>query len=182
MKTKFLSILAICTLAISCKNEVQKAENEATVDAPNVENKMTIQMEVIQKTDENYAIYYTENDGINFSDEKTIWCEVKKSDDFQTLNFFFPEVAYPTHVRFDFGIKPEREDIVLKSFKFIYGAKSFEAKGSDFFTYFQPNEGIKTEIDQANSTIKFLKEPGSTVTPFFYPNDKLVEDMARIMQ
>lgn len=182
MKTKIVSIIAVCTLIISCKNETKSNESEITNETSNVENKMTIQMEVIQKTDENYAIYYTENEGINFSDEKTIWSEVKKADDFQTINFYFPESAYPTHVRFDFGIKPEREDIILRKFKIVYGAKSIDVKGSEFFNFFHKNDSINTEIDQANSSVKFLKKAGSKVTPFFYPNDKLVEELTKIMQ
>lgn len=180
MNSKIISIFTLCFLVFSCKNESQKSHSESTTEE--VVNKMTIQMDVIQKTDENYAVYYTENDGINFSDEKTIWAEIKKSDDLQTLDFFFPEEAYPTHVRFDLGIKPEREDIVLKKFKIIYGAKSFEVNGSNFFNYFQKNDSIDTEIDEANQSIKFLKKEGSKATPFFYPSEKLVQEMASIMQ
>ena len=61
---------------------------------------------------------------------------MKPSPNVQTLDFSFPESAYPTHVRFDLGNNPQTEDVVLNKFKLSYGNKSLEAKGSDFFNYF----------------------------------------------
>jgi len=182
MNYKFLPLLVLFFLVFSCKSEDKKTEDKAESPKSNVEKKMIIQMDVIQKIDDNYAVYYTEDNSINFSPDSTIWCEVKASPNTQTLNFYFPESAYPTHVRFDLGNKTEREDVVLSKFKLSCGDKTLEVKGSDFFNYFQKNDSITTEIDQANGSIKFLKKAGSKSIPFFYPNEVLVTEIAKIMK
>lgn len=179
MNHKILSIFAACFLIISCKNEGKKEEGTEIVSE---QKRMHVQMNVIQKTADNYAVYFTEDNTINFSDENTIWNEVKASPTEQTLDFYFPEAASPTHIRFDIGNKPEREDVVLNKFKLSYGDKSMEVKGADFFNYFQKNDSILTEIDQVNGSIKFLKKAGSKATPFFYPNEGFVAEIAKIMK
>jgi hypothetical protein len=164
----------------SCKNEDKKAEDKTEGTPTNVEKKMSVQMDVIQKTPENYVVYYTEDNTINFVPENTIWSEVKPSPDVQTLNFYFPESVSPTHVRFDLGNKPEREDVVLDNFKIIYGDKTLQVKGAEFFNYFYKNDSITSEVNQQTGRITFLKKKGSTAIPFFYPSDKLVEEIAKL--
>ena len=182
MSNKFLSLLAVCFLVFSCKSEDKKTEENAESTETNAVKKMLVQMEVIQTTANNYAVYYTEDNSINFTPDYVIWNEVKPSPNVQTLDFSFPESAYPTHVRFDLGNNPQTDDVVLNKFKLSYGDKSLEAKGSDFFKYFQKNDSIQTEIDQNNGSIKFLKKEGSKAVTFFYPNEVLVTEIAKIMK
>lgn len=182
MNNKFLSLLAICFLVFSCKSEDKKTEENVENTETNAVKKMLVQMDVIQTTANNYAVYYTEDKTINFTTEYVIWNEVKPSPNVQTLDFYFPDSAYPTHVRFDLGNNPQTEDVVLNKFKLSYGDKSLEAKGSDFFKYFQKNDSIQTEIDQNNGSIKFLKKEGSKAVTFFYPNEVLVTEIAKIMK
>jgi len=182
MNNKFLSLLAVCFLVFSCKSEDKKTEENVESTETNAVKKMLVQMDVIQTTANNYAVYYTEDNTINFTTEYVIWNEVKPSPNVQTLDFYFPDSAYPTHVRFDLGNNPQTEDVVLNKFKLSYGDKSLEAKGSDFFKYFQKNDSIQTEIDQNNGSIKFLKKEGSKAVTFFYPNEVLVTEIAKIMK
>ena len=182
MSNKFLSLLAVCFLVFSCKSEDKKTEENAESTETNAVKKMLVQMEVIQTTAHNYAVYYTEDNSINFTPDYVIWNEVKPSPNVQTLDFSFPESAYPTHVRFDLGNNPQTDDVVLNKFKLSYGDKSLEAKGSDFFNYFLKNDSIATEIDQAKGSIKFLKKKGSKAVPFFYPNEVMMLEIAKLMK
>lgn len=182
MNNKILSLLSICFLVFSCKTEDKKAEENVTSTESNAVKKMLVQMDVIQTTANNYAVYYTEDNTINFTPDFVIWNEVKPSPNVQTLNFSFPESAYPTHVRFDLGNNPQTEDVVLNRFKLSYGEKALEVKGSDFFNYFLKNDSITTDIDQANGSIKFLKKKGSKAVPFFYPNEVMMLEIAKIMK
>ena len=182
MNKKILSLLAVCFLVFSCKNEDKKTEENQAATENNAVKKMLVQMDVMQKTANNYAVYYTEDNTINFTTEYVVWNEVKPSPSVQTLDFYFPESAFPTHVRFDLGNIPQTEDVVLNKFKLSYGDKSLEAKGADFFNYFQKNDSIATEVDPANGSIKFLKKKGSKAVTFFYPNEVLVAEIAKIMK
>jgi hypothetical protein len=182
MNHKILSLLAVCFLVFSCKSEDKKTEENTTNTEANVVKKMHIQMDVIQPTANNYAVYYTEDNTINFTTDYVIWNEVKPSPSVQTLDFYFPESAYPTHLRFDLGNNPQTEDVVLNKFKLSYGDKSLEVRGSDFFNYFQKNDSIDSEIDQSKGIIKFMKKEGSKAITFFYPNEIFVAEIAKIMK
>jgi hypothetical protein len=181
MKTKLFTILFLVVgVLFSCKKEEKKVEENSTITST-VKN-VLVQMDIIQTTASNYAVYYTEDNTVNFTDDYVIWNEVKPSPNEQTLDFNFPESAYPTHIRFDFGNAPQTEDVVLKKFKISYGDKSLEVKGADFFKFFQKNDSIITEIDETNGSIKFLKGTADTkISPFFYPNEILVVEIAKIM-
>lgn len=182
MKKNFLLLLTLCFFIVACKDENKKTGDNVENNQIEEVKRVHIQMDVIQTTANNYAVYYTEDNTINFTPEYAIWNEVKPSPNAQTLDFYFPESAHPTHFRFDLGNQPEREDIVLNKFKFSFGEKALEVKGADFFNYFQKNDSILTEVDQASGSIKFLKKKGSKVTPFFYPNEALVLEIAKIMK
>lgn len=182
MNKKILSLLAVCFLVFSCKTEDKKTEENTTSTDTNTVKRMLVQMDVIQTTPNNFAVYYTEDNTINFTTEYVIWNEVKPSPNVQTLDFYFPESAYPTHVRFDLGNNPQTEDVVLNKFKLSCGDKFLEVKGVDFFNYFQKNDSITSQIDQTNGSIKFLKKDGSKAIIFFYPNEALVAEIANIMK
>jgi hypothetical protein len=90
------------------------------------------------------------------------------------------EEIIPTNIRIDFGINKDQGDVVLEKFKFSFYGKSFEAKGSEFFKYFIPNDSVKTEIDTKNGTVKFLKNPKKFFTPFYYPQQAVLDEIKKI--
>lgn len=182
MNNKILLLLVFCFFIFSCKNEEKKSDENSKNSEEVSVKRMHVQMDVIQTTANNYAVYYTEDNTINFTPELVVWNEVKPSSNVQTLDFYFPESAIPTHVRFDLGNSPQKEDVILNKFKLSYGDKSLEAKGSDFFNYFIKNDSIATEVDQVNGSIKFLKKDGSKAVPFFYPNEVMMLEIAKIMK
>jgi len=180
MKYGFFMALALSLVTISCKKDSDKVE----ADKPVVESvkKMNVQMDVIQQTPGIYAVYYTEDNTSNFNTDHVIWNEVKPSKEVQTLNFDFPEDAYPTQLRFDIGNKPEREDVIMKGFKINFAGKSVDVKGSDFFKYFWTNDSIPTSVDQANGTITFLKKKNTKHVPYFNPNENMAAELAKLQK
>lgn len=178
MKYRVFTVLALAVVLFSCKKE-EGAKPDETVQKEVVQQ-MTVEMDVVQKTADNYAVYYTEDNTTNFRVEQTVWNEVKPSPETQTLVFSFPKEIFPTHLRFDIGNKIEREDVVLKKFKVKFADKEFEAKGSDFFKYFWGNDSIPTAIDQANGTITFLKKPNSKFIPYYNPNEAFVGEIKKL--
>ena len=127
-------------------------------------------------------MYYTEDGTINFNLEHVSWSGIKGGTDSQKVIFNLSEEIIPTNIRLDFGLKKgsEQGDVTLQNVKVINYGKSFEFKGSDFLKYFIENKEVKTEINAANGTIKFLKNPSVTTTPFFYPTQLLIDEITKI--
>jgi hypothetical protein len=175
---KIVSILAFTILFISCKEE-KKVQEPAKQEEPKKEF-FSVELDVTCPVKDDFAVYYTEDNTINFNEQNTYWNSVKGQPDTQKIVFNFKEEIIPTHIRLDFGINKEQGDVLVEKLKFDFYGKSFEIKGSDFFKYFSPNDLIKSEIDEVKGTVKFLKNPKEFVTPFFYPNQTFLKEIKKI--
>lgn len=182
MKSRFLVIAIIATgLLSSCKGE--KENNKVDKENVAVESKneyFSVEMNVKTPVEDNFAVYFTEDATSNFNSERVVWSGVLGQEESQKIIFKFPSDVVPTHVRFDLGLNKEQGDIILEGFKLDYYGNTFEAKGSDFLKYFIQNELVKTEIDEVNGTIKFLKNPNGFEAPFYYPHQALLDEITKI--
>jgi hypothetical protein len=163
---------------VSCKEDKKTEENSTSEIAKN--DFFSVELDVINSLEDNFAVYYTEDKTINFTSDKTIWSGVKGQVESQKLNFKFPEEILPTDIRLDFGMKQDQKEVILENVKMNYYGKSFQFRGSDFLNYYRANDSIKTEVDEAKGTIKFLQNPKRFNPIFFYPNEKLLEEVQKI--
>lgn len=174
---KSLLVLVLITFT-SCKNK------ENGVD-PKLEEKpknefFSVELDVVNTLEDNYALYYTEDNSINFVSDKALWSGVKGQPQSQKVVFKLSEEIVPTDIRLDFGIVKSQKEVILENVKMDYYGKSFQFKGSDFLNYYRLNDSIKTEIDQVKGTIKFLQNPKRYNPIFFYPNERLLEEIKKI--
>lgn len=180
MKKVFI-IATFLTLAFtSCKEKDAATTDENTQKEPVKEN-FNVELDVVAEKEDNFALYFTEDNTINFNGEHAVWRGVKGQNQSETLFFELPEPVVPTNIRIDFGINKgdKQGDITLKKLRMSFYGKKFETNGSDFFKYFIPNDSIKTEIDQASGSIKFLKTAKQS-TPFYYPQQSLIDEIKNL--
>lgn len=177
MKTRIFTLaIAFLLIATSCKKEEVKEADKK----PAGKQFFNIEMDVVAQTQDDFTVYYTE-DGTNaFDPTKAVWKGVNGGGVAEKVVFDLPEQIIPTNIRLDFGIKPERKEVVLKNLKFGYYDKSFEIKGSDFLNYFIVNDLVDTKIDAANGTITFTKAAKSTVGTYFGPRQELLDQIAKL--
>jgi len=183
MKTKFLIIATIIALGMtSCKKESDAKKSEDTAPKVEVKQNFSVTLDVVAEKNDDFPLYYTEDGSIKFDGDHAVWTGVKGQAATQTVVLNLSEEIIPTHIRVDFGIKKgeEQGDVTLSKFKVSYYGKDFEFKGSDFMKYFIPNKDVQTEVDAANGTIKFLKDPKGTFTHFYYPQQLLVDEIAKL--
>ena len=176
MKTNFVIVAAIVSLIfISCKNDKKDAVANA-----DVKQNFSVDLYVVAPLDDNFSVYYTEDNSISFNGDKAVWRGVKGQLTSQQVTLDLKEEIIPTNIRIDFGINKDQGDVVLEKFKLSFYGKSFEAKGSEFFKYFIPNDSVKTEIDPAKGTVKFLKNPKKFFSPFYYPQQAVLDEIKKI--
>lgn len=180
MKVKIILLVTLCLVVFaSCKKESTES-TEAKQDSIPLKENFVINLDIKAAKDDNFAAYYTQDGTINFSGEQAVWSGVKGGNEQQTVEINLPADVLPTHIRLDFGINENQEDVTLSKVKFEYYGKSFEIKGSDFYRYFIQNESIPSDVDTVNGTITFHPVDGKFATPFFYPHQALVDEVARI--
>jgi len=179
MKKVILIFSVLAFTVVSCKKTETENKEEAKPTA-DVKQNFSVELDVISQIKDDFSLYYTEDSTINFTSDKAVWTGVKAQPASQKVTLNLSEEIIPSDIRLDFGINKEQEDIVLENFKVSYYGKSFQARGSDFFKYFIPNDSIKTEIDEVKGTVKFLKNSKKFMTPFFYPNQKILDEIKKI--
>ena len=175
MKTKFFVATMLFFLTfISCKKDGAAANGEE------IKN-FRVDLNVYAEKNDNFALYYTENNSTNFDTKRVVWAGVKGKKDQKITMDLSPDVT-PSDIRLDFGLKlgEEQGDVTLKNFKLNYHGHTFEGKGSDFLKYFIKNDSIQTNIDAAKGTITFRKNPKSKMTPFYYPQQTILEEIKKI--
>ena len=179
MKTniKFLLLLSLLVFT-SCKDD--KKADETTNSLPEKNEFFSVELDVVNQLEDNYALYYTEDNTINFNSDKVAWSGVKAQPESQKVIFNLSEEILPTDIRLDFGLNKDQKEVILENVKMDYYGKSFQIKGSDFLNYYRPNDSIKTEIDQVKGTIKFLQNPKRFNPVFYYPNEKMLEEISKI--
>lgn len=173
-----LLVITLSLFFVSCKDEKKEPNAEKNEVVKN--DFFSVELEVVNTIEDNFAVYYTEDNTINFSSDKALWSGVKGQTISQKVLFKFPEELMPTDIRLDFGMKKEQKEVILENVKMDYLGNSFQFKGSEFLNYYRPNDSIKTEVDQAKGTIKFLQNPKRFNPIFFYPNEKLLEEISKI--
>ncbi|WP_396149418.1 hypothetical protein [Flavobacterium sp.] len=176
MKKRFLvSISLFLVIVSSCKDE-KKTEEKAEP----VKENFSVELDVVVKKNDDFTVYYTETGTNEFDGTKAVWGGVSGGNIDEKVLIELPEEIVPTNIRVDFGIKPEREDVVLKKITLIFHGKRFEIKGSDFLNYFIVNDKVPTETDGALGTIKFLKTPENKEGTYFYPRQELLDKIAEL--
>jgi hypothetical protein len=181
MKVKFLiAVLVLSITLVSCKKDEKPSASDTEVPKETLKENFSVDLDVIALQKDDFALYYTEDNTINFTGEKAVWRGVKGQPESQTVTLELSEEIVPTDIRLDFGLNKEQGDIIVEKFKMNYYGKSFEAKGSDFLKYFVANDSVKTEIDPVKGTIKFIKNPKNFYTPFYYPQQSLLDEVAKI--
>jgi hypothetical protein len=181
MKARFLiSVLFLSVVLTSCKDDKKKTEDNVQKDAP--AQTFNVSFDLIAKADDNFHLYYTEDNTINFTEEKSIWVPIKGNANEQKITFKLPENVLPTDLRVDFGIgvNKQQAEIVLKKFNLEYFGKTFEAKDSLIFNYFYPNKD-NTIVDKATSSIKRLS-PDQPAGPSLYPHISLVDEINKLIK
>ncbi len=179
MKNIFKSLFIVILLSFtSCKNKENVTDSKPEEKPKN--QFFSVELDVVNTLEDNYALYYTEDNTINFVSDKAIWSGVKGQPQSQKVLFKLSEEIIPTDIRLDFGIVKSQKEVILENVKMDYYGKSFQFKGSDFLNFYRPNDSIKTEIDQAKGTIKFLQNPKRYNPIFFYPNEKLLAEISKI--
>lgn len=171
MKTKILIIiLSASTFFISCKNESQKSEKTDIEEV--LKDFFIITLDVKVKNSDDFQVYYTESEGEIFSEEKSVWVNVKGSENQQKIAFNLPKDVVPHLIRLDFGLSNFQDDIILYSVQLDYFDKEFLITKDMLPIYFRALE--TTQIDFTTGTIKSIIKDGKRQEPVLYPHEAVL--------
>lgn len=181
MRTKILLISVIFSIVFSsCKNESKVTkDNEVAKEVKNDFFKVTLDVKV--KKEDSFQLYYTENASENFSEEKSIWVNVKGSENEQKVSFNFSKDVIPSLIRLDFGVNKEQEDVIISGVMFEYFGKEKYYKIKEMESLFRPLE--QTTIDFNTGIINAKNEKGERIEPVLHPHEVIIrQELLKIIQ
>jgi hypothetical protein len=158
MKAKSVLIgFFLALVLVSCKNEnsKDKSSDDSIEKIVQKKNVFKFTINAIVKKDDNFQIYYKENEQDDFVEKNSLYVSFKGSESPQDIVFELPEDVVPNYVRFDYGTNKEQTEVVFNSVQLNYLDKSFTIKNNELANFISFNEG----------TLKFDKAKGS-ITPF----------------
>jgi hypothetical protein len=182
MKTKkiLLAVLTIFTLA-SCKNEAETKEAEA--QTTELKETFDVSFNLVVAKDDTFTLYYTEDNSLNFGDDRSVRSVVKGSDKPQDVLFKLPADVLPTQIRFDFGDNKEQGGIVMNSLSAKYNGSIFNAdfkSSADGVKHFFYLLDEQIGYDAATSTIMPLKPANKGYDPLMWSNQLLSEELVKL--
>lgn len=180
MKARFLIVAALFSVIFtSCKNETETKKTEATEE---VKANFTAEFDLLSDKDDALALYYTEDGSIAFTPEKVFWLPIIAGKDYKKVTVSVPDENLPKSIRVDFGAKKgaEQANITLKSFKITCYNKSIEGNGNNFLEYFIKDKLVEVEQDSAAGTITFKQDLKNNANHFYYPTQKLLDELKKI--
>jgi hypothetical protein len=163
-------LLFALVLLVACKKQDEQKEKKEIVD-----NFFSVQFFVKADKQDDFTVYWSEDNTNVFDGARAIWGGVKGGGIDEEITIKLPEQIIPTNIRVDFGIKPDKENVVINSLKLNYYGNSFEIKGSDFLKYFVERPEIKTTVDLQKNTITLSKTPELKDGYYYYPKSELLE-------
>jgi hypothetical protein len=181
MKAKiFIVAVLLATFLTSCKNGENKETSGDQVEKLAVKENFNVEVDVIAQTQDDFTIYYSEDNTNVFSGGKAIWCGVKGGLTPEKVVFDLPEQIVPTNIRLDFGIKKDHKDVIIQNIKLAFYDRVFNIKGSEFLNYFIVNDKIITTVDVAKGTITLKVDPLKNDGTYYYPRQELLDQIAKM--
>lgn len=177
MKTKFIISSLILSLTLfSCKKENKDTENQS-----NESEKFQVTLELVIKKDDSLQLFYRDEAIPSYSEENSLWTNVKGSENAQEVKFELPEVIIPTHLRFDLGKNAkDQAPITIKNFKMEYKGKTYESKDSTMVHYFLANEQFQYE--PIGKVLTPTKVEGQPYDPFIFSTDLLGKQVKLLLK
>lgn len=163
MKTrKIILTILVCGVLLSCKDESKKDTQENEITAEKIQDTVfTITLNANVRKDDSFQLYFRGADETTFEETKSVFVELKGSENPQDIVFRIPDGAIPDYIRLDFGTNKDQEPIKVNSLKMDYFGKKFVANGPEFFNYLLAEE--KTiKFDKVNSTVTPIVVNGKT--------------------
>ena len=168
MKSKFLFLSFFLLTLIGCKDE-KSIDSLKIVKPETTDTFFKVTLNVIVKKDDDFALFYTQDGTTDFK-TAPIWQAVKGNEGSQQVQYNLPPNVLPTQLRMDFGLKPNQEDIVLKSVILEYKDKKREIEGTELGNFFRADVN-KCTFDASTGLIKSVIKDGVRQSPSIYPHE-----------
>ena len=178
MKIKvIITVVFLSIISISCKNE-KSVEELPVVEEKVAESKVNVTVDMVVPIDDSFQLFYTEDNTLNFGEDKCVRVNVKGKETSQKIVFDLPDDVAFTFLRLDVGENKQQKEMKIENFAIKYYGKKFEAKGNLFFQYFSANDQLKVDFEKST----FIPQGKEIHDPVFYPLEPLGVELDKLIK
>lgn len=164
MKKQFLFIIVL--ILHGCSENAGVRQYQTKEATPTFE----VSLEAVVSQDDDFALYYTTNGTIDFTQKPPIWVKVKGQGKAQQIGFKLPEGVFPTQLRLDLGRNPAQDAIDVVAVRMQYQHKRVDLPEAYVFSYFRADVN-STHANSSTGKISGRVENGKRRTPSLYPKE-----------
>lgn len=176
MKNNLLIVLVLITsLFTACKDE-KNVDSLDVVTPELIDTGYKVTVNVIVKKKDDFSLFYTEDNTIDFTKIDAMWQGVQGSELEQPVTFNLPLEVIPTQLRLDFGMNQEQEDIILKSVVIEHNQKKEIISGPLLKNCFVA-DASKCTFDGDTGIIKAVVKNGKREYPSLYPQEASLSEV-----
>ena len=176
MKNNLLLLLVLITSLFSACKDEKSLDNLDVVTPELIDSGYKVTVNVIVKKDDDFSLFYNEDNTIDFTKIEAMWQGVKGNDSEQFVTFNLPLDVVPTQLRLDFGMNQEQEDIILKSVVIEHNEKKEIISGQLLKNCFVA-DASKCSFDGDTGIIKAVVKDGKREFPSLYPQEAALTEV-----
>jgi hypothetical protein len=167
MNIKFLTIIFLLSISlVGCKNEKTNKETVVETENQEIDDTFTFTLDALVKVDDNFQIYYNESPDEVFTEEKSVWIEVKGMNASQQISFKLPVAVVPALIRLDLGLSDKQDEIIINGFEMNYLGKKFSSRKPEMANFLR---GADIDFNTGILTPQF--RDGKRIEPVLYPHE-----------
>ncbi|NAS10972.1 hypothetical protein [Poritiphilus flavus] len=122
-----------------------KQSGKSGSDKPEHEDQLVVQLIVKVKQDDKLELYYRKGKE-TYNSERRLDAPIRGSEEFQTVNFVFEILEFPSHVRIDLGENPQQPEIEIQQLAFKYNEAEHIFTPEELKKYFRPNSWLQFDF------------------------------------
>jgi hypothetical protein len=151
----FLLVSIICFYSCQ-KNGLPNSNNFRTWLNPDVklDDVFSLSLNLEVRFDDQFKMYYTEDNSYDFNEKKTIRVKVKGLNYIQKITFNFPKNTRPTNVRIDLGVNKDQKVFTLDTISLGLNSDRIKIPPSSLLEYFEINNQLR--YDSFNHNLKVI--------------------------
>jgi hypothetical protein len=160
----FYIIAGVCASVLLSKGMKKVMNNK-------MENeKVTVTVEARVKRDDTFTLFFQPSYMDSFTETHSISQKVIGSDDFQNIDFHFPDTVSIRKLRIDLGITPQQTPLEIKSIR-IKRKETLLLSGEDIFSFFMLNDFVSRDKNSNILKTTTRQDSYTTYDPFIFSTD-----------
>jgi hypothetical protein len=147
----------------------------------NFNTKTKITLDVNVPLDDQFQIYFTQDNTFSFNEWESEKANIKGSKENQKIVFYLPDNLNITNIRIDPGENPNQGEIKINQIEIENGIIKFKIVNEDFFNFFEIRNDLKND-KKKGTIIHTITKKNSKIDPILFSNARIAIEFKKLFK